>query len=160
MRIDWSDPSCPISSYFTVNEALWLPRWGRLAAVGDGLGPDSYSALLLLFQKMDVVRELLDRPIHVHCAYRPKPYNLEVDGAPESCHMARRENGALLAAVDWDAKTPEEEFMGPSCDEVRSLILPKLDEWNLRLEDRGPGSPWLHLDTRIPLPGHSRFFKP
>lgn len=159
MKIDWTDPTCPVSSYFTVKEAVWLPKWGRLASHGDGLDTEACNALVMLFQRMDQVREFLDRPIHVHVAYRPRPYNLEVGGVPESCHMARRENGALVAAVDWDARI-DEDFMGESCDDVRSLILPKLDEWNLRCEDNGPGSPWLHLDTRIPLPGHSRFFRP
>jgi hypothetical protein len=159
-EIDWTDPKCPISSYFTIKEAIWLPRWGRLASVGDGLTEDARSALVLMFQKMDTVREFLGKPIHVHVAYRSIAYNREIGGAPESCHVARREGGALLAAVDWDARALADDSLGESCDEVRSLLIPKLEQWGLRMEDNGPLSPWIHLDTRPVLPGHSRFFKP
>ena len=45
LSIDWCDPKQKISDYFSVGEALYLPRWERLANEQDGLSDDSKTAL-------------------------------------------------------------------------------------------------------------------
>ncbi len=131
-----------------------------MASEGDGLTPDAQKALIFLFEKMDLVRDFLGKPIHAHVAFRPAIYNVQVGGAPQSCHVARSENGHLLAALDFDAQDYEEDSAGESCDTIRAALLGYLAVWGLRMENNPQGSPWVHLDTR-PIPaGGSRYFNP
>lgn len=157
--IDWTDPKAEVSKYFTVREALFLPKWARLASQADGLNLDAQVALQALFLKMDVVREFLNCPILVHVAYRPTAYNLEIGGAKNSAHIAGLEHGTSVAAVDWSADLGEDSA-GENCDALRAHILPQLEEWGLRMEDNPPTSPWIHLDSRPVPEGGSRYFKP
>ena len=160
MSVDWSNPNCPISRHFVVREALWLPSWDRMASDGDGLTQDAQKALLFVFDKLDLVRDFIGKPIRVHVAFRPAIYNVQIGGAPESCHVARIENGNLLAAVDFDAYDHEEDSVSASCDTLRSALLGYLAVWGLRMENNPPGSPWVHLDTK-PIPaGGQRYFIP
>lgn len=147
-EVDWNDPHCKVSKYFTVKEALWLPSWNRMANASDGLDDNVKANLINIFIKMDIVREFLGKPIRVHCAYRPDAYNALVKGAKNSSHKALDD----CAAVDWDCNEP--------CDDTRAKLLPKLEELRLRMEDNGPGAPWVHLDDRTPPPGHPFYFKP
>lgn len=160
MGINWSDPNALVSRHFSVRNALWLPTWSRMAAEGDGLTPDAQAALLFLFQKMDLVADLLDKPIHTHVCFRPSIYNVQIGGASHSCHVARSEGGVLLAAIDFDARDNTEDSPGQSCAETRTILEPKLEEWGLRMEDNGPGAPWIHLDTRPVPQGGNRVFLP
>jgi hypothetical protein len=141
-NVDWTDPACKVSNHFTVKEALWLPSWGRLANEEDGLNNLVKMHLLALFAKMDVVRDTFKAPIIVTVAYRPKKYNEEIGGAVHSAHM----DGM---AVDFVVENT-------NCDDARKFILPRLDTWFMRCEDK-PGSIWVHLDNRQSLP---RYFKP
>ena len=156
------DTTAQISSHFTYGEALWLPTWGRMGNDTDGLTGDVIARLTFLFQKMDVVRDYFGKPIRVHVAWRPEAYNRLIGGATNSAHRAQVDgSGAELpgngmeAAVDFDVE-------GLTCDQARQMILNdnKLEEWGMRMEDNGAGASWIHLDTRQPLPGHQRFFKP
>lgn len=149
-RIDWKNPKTKLSKHFTVKEAIWLPAWGRLANDADGLGEDAKAALIGMFWVMDKVREFVGLPIVVHCAFRPQLYNKLVGGAEKSAHMARMEHGRLIAAVDFHAK-------GEPPNETRILLLPKLNELDVRMEDL-PGSNWVHVDTQ--RPGSTRYFRP
>lgn len=163
LPFDWLNPALKISKHFTVKDALWLPKWDRLATWQDGLSEDAKQALLFLFAKMDGVREFVGLPINVHVAYRPRAYNSLVGGSRHSSHVARMEEigsaGALIAAVDWSADTGDGS-PGECCDTLRAAIAPKLETWGLRMEDNPTGSPWIHLDTRPVLPGHQRYFLP
>lgn len=147
--VNWSDPKEHISKYFTVREALWLPKWSRLASSGDGLSLDAQTALRALFLKLDLVREFIGTPITVHVAFRPIPYNMEIGGARESAHIARKEHGVLIAAVDWSADLGEDS-PGANCDTLRAALTPKIAEWGFRMENNGVGAPWIHLDTKGP----------
>lgn len=142
------DPNARISQYFTFKEALWLPRWNRMANPSDGLTQDVINNLVTIFKIMDKVREFIGKPIHVHCAYRPEAYNKLVGGSKASAHMCL--NG--LAAVDWSVK-------GIPCETIRQQLIPKLEEFGIRLENNGPDGNWLHVDLRKPGPG-GRYFKP
>ena len=143
--VDWTNPKSHVSAYFTVNEALYLPQWKRMAAVKDGLSDTIYANLVKSFTVMDVVRHFVNRPIIVHVAFRSKSYNALVKGAPQSAHITGQ-------AVDFHVE-------GLDCDAVRAMILPMLDKWGVRCENL-PGSSWVHIDIRPVGPGMPRFFKP
>jgi uncharacterized protein YcbK (DUF882 family) len=146
------NPQDKISQHFTYKEVLWLPSWNRLGNESDGLDDNVLARLKGIAEKMDMVREYFGKPINVHVCWRPVAYNKQIGGATRSAHCA---SVGIEAAMDFDVK-------GLTCDEVRDIINQnnKLEEWGLRMEDNGKGSNWVHLDTRQPLPGHPRFFKP
>jgi uncharacterized protein YcbK (DUF882 family) len=144
-NIDWTNISFHLSAHFTVRDALWLPKWNRLANDADGLTLEIKANLILLFDKMETVREFLgNQPINVHVTYRPKLYNKLVKGATNSAHIYGK-------ACDFDVE-------GLDCDTVRSLIVPKLEVWGLRCE-KVKGANWAHIDTREPGSGN-RYFIP
>lgn len=142
-----------ISKYFTLNEATYLPKW----KTNHILSNEELSDIKHLAAIMDKVRELIGKPCSVHVWMRPESlnnpqsehhgesYNKLVGGAPKSMHRFGR-------AVDC-------HFEGISCADAKKIILPKLAELGLRMEDNGENAQWIHLDTRNPGPG-GRFFKP
>lgn len=155
-------PSDSISLYFTYSEVLALPSWARLGNESDGLNDDVLARLKFLALKMDAVRIYFGKPIHVHVCWRPVKYNAQIGGARNSAHIAAvnaqglpLQAGEMEAAMDFDVE-------GLSCDDARAMILKdnKLEEWDMRMENNGAGSTWVHLDTRQPLPGHPRYFLP
>lgn len=143
--VDWTDPKSMVSKYFSVHEALYLPTWARLATESDGLTDEIKANLIVLCQKMDVVRDYFGSPINVHVTFRPPAYNKLIGGAPNSAHTAG-------SASDFD-------ISGVICDDARAKIIAdgKLDEWNMRME-KNPGGSWLHLDMYPPKP--NRYFLP
>lgn len=160
--INWTDPTCPVSRYFSVREAISFPRWNRLATATDGLDDAAKGALVDLFSRMDAVREVLGAPILVHVAFRSLEYNALIGGAKFSPHIARMikepEGDTPVAAVDFDADLGESD-QAANCDMIRRICLPKLTAWGMRMEDK-PGSIWVHLDTK-PVPfGGRRCFIP
>lgn len=136
--------SSNISTYFEWKEALYLPRWNRQGEEKDGLTEGIRDNLKILFNKMDKIRELIGKPVVVHCAWRPKEYNKQIGGATNSAHIQGM-------ACDFSVKDMD-------CDDIRKTILPHLEEWNIRMEDL-PGSNWVHIDYRQVGPG-GRYFKP
>ena len=148
MDINWSDTKCEITPHFCVKDAVWLPRYNRLATPADGLTLEKQANLIMLLHQMEVVRAFLgDKPINGHVTYRPKEYNVLVGGAKNSAHI-------YGMAMDFNV-------IGMSCDDARKLIVPKLTVWRMRCEDV-PGSTWVHLDQRTPTNNDDarRFFKP
>ena len=139
--------------HFTLHSALFLPSWN----VTHNPTQQELANLTSIFQKLELVRSFLgNNPINVHCAIRPilnnptssyngQDYNLKCGGAPHSAHK-------VGLAVDFDVS-------GLSCDDVRSALLPKLEEWGLRMEDK-PKSSWTHLDCAPVPPGGHRYFLP
>jgi len=136
-----------ISEYFSWKEAIYLPKWNRLATA-DELTPEIIENLTRLFMKMDQIRHFLRYQIIVHCAFRTKKYNKEVGGATRSPHLEGK-------AVDFSVR-------GMNCDDVRSTILRYgiLEKLDLRMENNPQGSPWVHIDTRDPGPKGKRYFLP
>ncbi len=136
-----------VSVYFDWRDALFLPQFNRLATEADGVTTEVKANLIVLFSKLDKIREHFNKPIIIHVAYRSPEYNALVKGAPNSAHMKGQ-------AADF-------HVAGVSCDNVRQDILDNklLDNLLMRMEDL-PCSSWVHLGIDQPLPGHSRFFKP
>ena len=142
-KIAWENPESKITDNFTVREALWLPKWNRMATHDDGLTDGAKKNLVTLFKKMEIVRSYLDDgPISVTNAFRPSEYNYLIGGALNSAHT-------YGMAVDWF-------IVGVDCNELRPLLVPMLDEWDMRCEDIV--GDWIHLD--ISDYRYNRFFKP
>lgn len=138
-------PDVKASIYFNWEELLNLPSWGRLAIIEDGITEEILDNLNNLALNMDQIRNHFNKPINVHCAYRPVEYNKLIGGAPNSSHT-------LGEAMDFD-------IIGLTCDDIRKEILNNklLETLNMRMEDR-PGSNWVHLDISKVI--NNRFFKP
>lgn len=144
--INWLDIKSKINPYFTVKEAIWLPSWSRIANEGDGLNDEVKANLETLFNKLQVIREFINKPFNVHVTYRPTEYNALIGGAKNSTHV-------YGMACDFSVNNLD-------CDSLRQLIIDNkfLETLFLRMEDL-PKSNWVHLDIREPGPA-GRFFKP
>lgn len=139
-----------ISKYFTWHEALYLPRWDRLANEADGLTEEIKSNLINLFYKMDDVRVWSGAPIVVHEAYRPPEYNSLIKGARQSQHL-------LGNAVDFHSEAIGiENFKIKVMAEIEQKNM--LDIWKMRMERNTIG--WIHLDQMEIIHGQARYFFP
>ena len=139
------------SQYFSWKELLYLPSWQVFHSPSES----EVQNLTKLALCMDKVREYLEQPINVLCAIRPiyviapgtqwngKNYNAAVGGAPHSAHIQGLAMDFTVSQIN--------------CEEVRHLLLDKLEEWGMRMENKA-GSGWVHLDLYPPNP--NRFFKP
>ncbi len=135
-----------------MGEALWLNKLGRLAYESDGLNSLVKEQICVLAEKLDLVREFIGRPMHVHSWYRPKGYNALVGGAKGSKHLSL----GPWSAVDFHSDLPKEKSVSASCATIRAAIEPRLEKWGLRCEDLD--GPWVHLDSAPVVT--RRFFKP
>ena len=124
---------------FTWAEALYLRKW-QFHAFPQTQEILNITSLALTLQS---IRDLVKSPIIVTSWYRPPAYNDCIGGAVFSSHKSG-------LAVDFQVKNK-------NCDEVRKILLPKLVELNIRMEDN-PKSDWVHIDKRNPGID-SRFFK-
>jgi len=145
-NIAWENPRAPISKFFRVHEALWLPSW-RIYHVPS---LDECLHIAQLASKMDAVRDFLGVPVIVHCWIRPTTthqtitgegshdednYNQYVGGVDGSAHIPGD-------AVDWHALG----YVGPSgCEQIRNYIRPYLIEFGLRMEEHNGA--WIHTDN-------------
>lgn len=144
--INWADPKCPVTTHFCVKDCLWLPKWNRLANASDGLTEQLQDTLFTFCQKLEEVRAVIYTPMNIHSIYRPPAYSPLVGGTATDVHTQG-------IAADFDC-----EEWSLTCDNVKQILLPKLIELDIRMEDNGPGAAWVHVDTH-PV-GHLRFFKP
>lgn len=131
----------PGAKHFRWYEALWLPMWSIYCFPSK----EQFDNIREVAVTLDRIRALLgDEPLKINSWLRPEMYNKIIGGATHSMHK-------LGGAVD---------FTHPhlSCDDVRRLLLPSLDTFKIRMEDK-PGSSWVHIDTRQPS-GSGRFFRP
>jgi hypothetical protein len=142
--IDWSIPESRVSKYFTVQECIFLHLWNRLATEDDGLTDAIKVNLIQLCQGLDVIREFLGVPMTVHCMYRSPEYSKLVGGFATDVHTTGQ-------AIDFDCQPDL------TCDEVRAKLLPKLLQFDLRME-KNPGKGWIHLDDHPVI--HQRYFNP
>lgn len=168
--VDWSNPDSKISKYFTVREATYLPSWKTSHIPTE----QEKANILAIAQKMDLVREFLNEPILVHVWIRPgkascpgtqwdgKDYNEWLYKNVIWKNLSDEEKAAKKVpnsphktgdAVDWSVKNKSTKEY---CALVRQKLLPKLAEWDLRMEDID-GS-WVHLDCKPVV--NKRFFKP
>lgn len=152
--IDWSNPESKISEYFTVHEATWLPSWKCYHTPSE----EEKENIVKISKQMDKVRDFLEVGVIVHVWIRPrklncpghkkhgKDYNRAIGGSAKSAHTKG-------SATDWHASgfaTPKK------CAQIRKKLLPKIEEFGLRMEDIVGG--WIHNDNN-PV-GFKRFFKP
>ncbi len=156
--VDWNNPKSKISKYFTVEEAIMLREWKRLANESDGLNDKVKANLIKVFTEvMDPIRELLGKPVFIKSAYRPSAYNVAIGGATFSAHMAANE----YAAVDfWTDQDGDGDKDGKDCDDIKAILMPLLEKMNIRMEDNGTGARWVHVDNKLLPAGGNRFFKP
>ncbi len=80
--INWQDPKCKVSRYFTVGEVTQGDR-RRIPVQGSTVEAN----ILRLAQELDKVREAWGSPIGVTSWYRPHPVNEEVGGVSDSQHI-------------------------------------------------------------------------
>lgn len=93
--INWNDPKCRISKYFTVGEVTQNdPRRKPLP------GSDIERNCLELARELDHVRETWGSPIGVTSWYRPPDVNAEVGGVFDSQHLSGR--AADIYTIDSD----------------------------------------------------------
>ena len=139
LSIDWTDHKCAISKYFTVKEALWLPKWKVLGEPNNFVKVNIHT----LAAKMDYVREILGESVIVTSWFRPHGYNSlkSIGGATSSIHI----NGG---ADDFVCKS-----LKPA--EVQKRLLPFLDLLNIRMENCGKGRTHIDLGREI-----NRYFLP
>lgn len=170
-QIDWSDPSCPISDYFTVKEALWLPMCRCLHIPSK----KEAKTIFQFAKKMDKVRQFIGQPIRVHVWIRPPSIN-----QPGNPHHGKDYNRMVYEKYVWGPKGLSKEEMdklsppdsphkygnavdfhvkNQATDITKRKLLPELDKMRIRMEDQGWGRSWVHLDDRKPGPS-GRFFKP
>jgi hypothetical protein len=150
--IDWTDPKSQVTTNFTVHELTYLPSW-QIWHLPNEI---EQANLIRLATKMEEIRDYIERPINVHVTIRPvvvnspgsgyngRNYNALVGGAPHSAHI-------LGLAMDFNPYSM-------MCDECRVILQYKLEEFDIRMENRDGN--WVHLDLIEPLPGGKRFFKP
>lgn len=120
----------PGSKYFKWKEALWLPTFQAFAAI-----PNEQVKLNIIKQaaQLDKVRDYFNRPLIIHCWYRPEIYNSFVMGAKASAHLEG-------LATDFHVE-------GRKCEEVKAALQ---TEGNKVYEGRGEINTrdWVHLDLR------------
>jgi len=158
------EPSDKISKYFTYKEALWLPQENRMAEIGSEVDDTSLENLKILFSKMDLIREFLDKPIIVHITFRTMEYHKKLY---EQINAKKKAQGLPEVKVPMGSphlygQACDFHANGLTCDEVVKLLLDnnKLEEWQLRMEDNGVGANWVHIDIKSVGASGNRFFKP
>jgi Peptidase M15 len=148
--LDWSNPDSMVSKYFSVQNCLFLPTWGRMATEADGLNDEVKNNLINLCTKMDEIKEFLGCGLNIHCIYRPPAYSPLVGGTATDVHTQG-------LAIDFDCNKyfstdqVKEKFNKPNGDD--SI----LEKFGIRMEDNGPSAGWIHID--IHAVGYLRFFK-
>lgn len=80
--IDWANPDCLISKFFSVGEVTQHDP-DRIPTPGS----EEEINILLLAAELDLIREAWGRPIGVTSWYRPYKINLAVGGVPDSQHI-------------------------------------------------------------------------
>lgn len=79
--IDWRNPRCYISKYFTVAEVTQMDR-RRIPIKGS----QNEKSILVLAKELDLVREAWGGPLGITSWNRPEPINSQVGGADGSRH--------------------------------------------------------------------------
>lgn len=154
-EIDWNNKGALIAPNFTVHESLWLPSW-RIYHIPSDAEKQEIVKTAYIMQK---IRGLFNKTIIVHVWIRPISVN-----NPDSSYNGQNYNAAIGStstksahifgkAVDYHVAT----MSGPEgCAQARQIILPHLEEWNIRMEDITGA--WIHNDTSDVI--SKRFFKP
>lgn len=152
--INWQDTKSLISKYFTVGEATRLDSWGVYHIPSE----EEKQHIIEHAAKLDLVHDFIKLPMIVHCWIRPlKVCSLTTHNGENYNEFVKsvNPNGAHPKGLGTDFHFKGKESKA-ECQEMRLLLVPKLKDFGLRLEDID--GTWLHLDS---LPVKSkRFFKP
>jgi len=140
MKLDL-DSRIPGTENFIWREFCYLRDWA-FAAWPEG---NVSRNIMATAQKLERIRALMGRPIHITSGWRPGPYNRKIGGAKYSAHV--------------DGLAADFQCGGITSDVIRKMLRPKLEMLNIRMEDL-PGSSWVHIDLREPSELGGRFFRP
>lgn len=127
------------SPYFKWVEMLLQRRWGEVYAPSE----KEKAEIIKTIEVLDKIRSIFNSPMLIHSGIRSKDYNKFIGGASRSAHLSGK-------AVDFS-------IQGVSCDKARNILLPRLKNLGIRMEDN-PGSNWIHIDRKPVI--FRRFFKP
>lgn len=99
--IDWGNPDCLVSKYFTVGEVTQndperIPMPGSVEEIN----------ILVLAAELDLIREAHDGPIGITSWNRPYDINLAVGGVPDSQHITGA--AADIYPIDGDGQDFED----------------------------------------------------
>lgn len=136
-----------ITDHFTWGEALYLPSMDMYAEPTQ----EQIDNIIDMANVLEVVRSIFGRALIIHNWIRTNEYNLFLrklgyKTASKSQHLLANATDFHIAGLEGVK----------GCDYVRAILLPKLDELNIRMEDRPVN--WVHID-RGPVIRH-RYFKP
>jgi len=153
--IDWDDKKAKVADNFTVHETLWLPSWRIYHIPSD----EEKQEIVKTADAMQKVRNEVNASVIVHVWIRPLKVN-----NPDSSYHGENYNLAIGSKATKSAhifgKACDFHVSGKSglegCAEVRQIIIPHLEEWDIRMEDITGA--WVHIDTN-PV-GNKRFYKP
>jgi hypothetical protein len=175
-KIDWADPKSKITARFSVGEALTLQSWGVMHVPSE----DEKAAIVSIAQGVGRAADELEKQlgrhvsINVHAFMRPEKANIpgsQWDGHDYNRYIYETQVWKGLSAEEMAKKTVPKSphrtghaidfhivgFEGAEgCAKIRQMLLPKLEELGLRMEDLNGG--WVHLDN-LPVV-NKRFFKP
>lgn len=149
--IDWKNPKAKVSKYFTVGECTYLPSWKCYHYPSDL----EKKNLIAQSKKMDLVRELINKPIIIHVWIRPSKLN-----NPKSQHHGQNYNKFIKGASKSGhlvGKAADFHVKGMACEAAKQKILPKLKEFKLRMENNGTQANWIHVDSKPVI--FRRYFK-
>jgi len=124
---------------FKWKEVLFLPQWDVHVIPTE----QQEANLVRICNRLQWVRNLIGSPMLITSGLRPNKYNEFIGAARLSQHR-------LGKAIDFRVRNQ-------TAAETRSLILPHLEELDMRMEDL-PNATWVHID--FAHPGVSRYFKP
>jgi hypothetical protein len=155
MNIDWNNPQCKISKYFTVGEATYLASIKEYHIPSE----EEKTNIIEFAKKMDSIRELVQAPISVHCWIRPISVNCNNDkyqGFNYNAHIGSKAlKSAHISGIACDFHV--KGFEGnDKCASIRNILLLYLDSLGIRMEDIQGN--WIHVDM-APVKS-TRFFKP
>ena len=134
-NVAWEDENAQVTAHFRVHETLWLPSWRIYHHPSD----EEKAEIVKTADAMEKIRGLFNASISVHCWIRPLSVN-----SPGSARHGKNYNRAIGSrsrksahifgrAVDFHVSGKQ----GPTqCRQVREVILPDLEEWAIRMEDK------------------------
>lgn len=143
-QVNWANPKEKISKYFTVGEALWLPRIKSYHIPTE----EEKQNILDIAEKLDVIRELWGKPMTVSSWIRPESYNRSIGGAGKSAHI----DGRAVDIRDPDG------LLDAFCEGLD--MGGKLKELGLWVEHKDATAGWTHFDTKNRGNRKSNIFKP
>lgn len=101
---------------------------------GTDVPDDLMDSVRELVKNLQVIRDHIDRPIHVISGYRTPKYNRKIGGAKKSQHMK--------------AKAADLRVKGMTPKELREVIINLIKEGKIKTGGVGLYTSFVHYDTR------------